>query len=806
MRHGARSLALAATCVLACQQAPALLWPASASAAQSARAARIAPAGPVGTRAPSRAPLLSGVAPPGAASASEEEDQGAGVEGESDPLVSNGLGSPTCRGALAGELSAISRSHCETSGFLAAPAPTGDYGIDVHIDTSLLGVSLQGTVQNLLVCPLWSMLVWLVHALLVMLEWCFTIDLLDSPAAGGLANGLRHAQASFTEPWLALALALAAVLAAYQGLVRRRVADTLGELLVMAAMIVAGLWVMADPTGSVGALGQWANQASMGTMAVAAAGTPSSPGRTLGDSLDTVFAATIEGPWCYMEFGSVGWCRESSRLQRSLRSAGLAISAQELARAGCSSSSACVAAGSSAQALQRSAELLRQARSNGAIFLALPANGPARNSISEAGSLLRAICQNEEVTSCHGSAAAQAEFRIGGDTWERVSGLLLIAVGLLGMMLLFGFLALRLLVAAVFSLLYLMLTPVVVLAPAFGESGRAVFRKWGEHLLGAVMSKLLFSFLLGVVFAVLSILSDLTAIGWWTQWLLMSAFWWGAFMRRHQALEVVGGATGRNQAPRHSVMQIARQALVKRGVNDAYDKVKEKLEGAPPRVSGNDNAQREPVKRKPLESQVESQAAKSLRNEHRHAGGRSKHDATHRLSELRRRLPRVRAERDKALAAGDRRRAARLGQRGARIAEELAGEQTALAAAKRIAGSDSRSFVRENRDERERFLDAQAALPNARAKLPHGAERRDYPRLAGLVGYAQRSTCASGRAHSAPRAWRSIASWRCATNWGSASAPEPDTSKRRAPQRRHSPSASAPGRQIALRAIESTRI
>ena len=77
-------------------------------------------------------------------------------------------------------------------------------------------------------------LVWAVHALVVMLEWCFTIDLLDSPAAGGLGSGLRQMQAAFTEPWLAIVLAVASVLALYNGLVRRRVAETLGQALLMA--------------------------------------------------------------------------------------------------------------------------------------------------------------------------------------------------------------------------------------------------------------------------------------------------------------------------------------------------------------------------------------------------------------------------------------------------------------------------------------------------------------------------------------------------------------------------------------------
>ena len=97
--------------------------------------------------------------------------------------MSNGLGSPTCKGPLARELAQSSRRNCQTSGFVAAAAPTGNYGLDVHIDTGVLGLSTGGllsTVQDLVVTPLWMALVWAVHALVVMLEWCFTIDLLDS--------------------------------------------------------------------------------------------------------------------------------------------------------------------------------------------------------------------------------------------------------------------------------------------------------------------------------------------------------------------------------------------------------------------------------------------------------------------------------------------------------------------------------------------------------------------------------------------------------------------------------------------------
>jgi hypothetical protein len=89
-------------------------------------------------------------------------------QGEADPLVSNGLGSPLCKGVLgAGELPADGRRNCQTSGFVAAAAPTGDYGLDVHVDTGVLGVSTTTAVQDLLIAPLWMAIVWTVHAVVV---------------------------------------------------------------------------------------------------------------------------------------------------------------------------------------------------------------------------------------------------------------------------------------------------------------------------------------------------------------------------------------------------------------------------------------------------------------------------------------------------------------------------------------------------------------------------------------------------------------------------------------------------------------
>jgi hypothetical protein len=126
------------------------------------------------------------------------------------------------------------------------------------------------------------------------------------------------------------------------------------------------------------------------------------------------------------------------------------------------------------------------------------------------------------------------------------------------MLLLFGFIALRLLTAALLGLFYLLLAPAVVLAPAFGERGRAAFQQWAARLLAALLSKLLYSFVLGVVLVLTSALLSLTLLGWLAQWLLLSAFWWTAFVKRHQTLGLLEG-NGRGSLASRS-RSIARRA------------------------------------------------------------------------------------------------------------------------------------------------------------------------------------------------------------------------------------------------------
>jgi hypothetical protein len=654
-------------------------------------------------------------------------------------------------GAGSAGLSAVSRRNCTTSGFEAAGAPTGNYGLDVHIDTGALGFSAATLEQDYLIEPVWMGLVWVVHTLIVALEWCFALDLLDSAAMSGVERALRGTQAAFTQPWLVLTLALASLGAAYNGLVRRRVAETLGEGALMLAMMAGGLWVIAEPTGTVGALGQWVDEASVGTLGAVVQGTPAQAPRTLADSLGGLFAGVVGGPWCYLEFGNVRWCSEPALLDRRLHAAALRIAAgaqSEDCGSERSLAPACEAlAGEQPRAQAQSATLLGRSRTNGELFLALPANEAARNSINERGSLLSALCGgSDDATDCRGPTASEAEFRTQSGTGARVGGLLLIAIGALGAILLFGFIALHLLGAEIVSLLYLLLAPAAVIAPALGESGRAAFRAWATRLLGAIVSKLIFSFLLGVVLLLTRTMMDIGTFGWWTRWLLVSATWWGSYRQRHR---VLGFAVGEHRADgaRHlSIAQRAREQLAtSRAMWERAPWARRKRSRPAPDVEQPRLRERSSGQR--ARAAASEQAERMLEHEYGEARERVAGASATRgwLASQHARLQRVRSAQAAAAGAGDTRRATRLGVRAQLIEDELEYTQRTLSTAQKTMGAGEHMRRRTGRrctpsavDERNRFLDAQAALPaSMRRRGVAGKQSRDYATLARLVGYGR---------------------------------------------------------------------
>jgi hypothetical protein len=451
---------------------------------------------------------------------------------------------------LEAQLSQSEQTNCAVSGVAMAPVPLSNYAVDIAIPAGLdasSGDDIDSVVQDLFVTPVWTALVWLIHVVLIALEWCYSLDLLAPATLSRAASALGGARRVFTDPWLGLALAVAAVGFAWQGLVRRRVLDTLGHAALLAVMVIAGLWIIADPSGTVGALGGLADRAALATVAASATGDPSTPVATVDGAFATVFESAISGPWCYLEFGDVDWCRDPSALDPNLRATAVQLETLYRAEASCHGPTIglvqCAPGGSALQGqLGGAATALGEARSNGDLFLALPSQALSRTALtaqSATPTLYGTLCGSNDPTACTASTAPQAEFRSASGTWPRVGGLMLIVAGTLGMLLLLGFLALRLLGAALATLLYLLLAPLAVLAPALGEGGRDAFRLWITRLAGATLAKLVYSVALGVVLLIVTLLSSLDSLGWWTQWLLTSVFWWTAFEQRHRLLSLV---------------------------------------------------------------------------------------------------------------------------------------------------------------------------------------------------------------------------------------------------------------------------
>jgi hypothetical protein len=704
-----------------------------------------------------------------AAAQSEGEAGSAAAPSEGDFLAENGLGSPICREAVA--IGAGARANCASAGFTAAPAPTGNYAFDVHIDTGLGHLSnyLEADVQDAAQWA-WMALVALVRGLIVMLEWCYSLNLLSGVILTQVARGLRAAEGTFTAPLLAVVLAAASILAVHHGLIRRRPAQTLGQVLVMLAMMAAGMWVIVDPAASVGAPAGWVDQASVAALGAVAGGTPDHPERTLAQEMQDLFANVITGPWCFMEVGDVRWCRDPQSLDARLHKAALGIAASSRSLASSQDTS-----GSRHKALLNSAALLERATSNGEIFLALPANGPARNSINESGSLLSVLCGgSHEATDCAGPTAPEAEFRTEHGTAQRIVGLLLIWLGALGMLVLFGWIGLRLLGAAILSLFFLLLAPAAVLAPALGESGRAVFRTWSTRLLGALTAKLIYSVLLGVVLMMMDLLTAVGALGWWVQWFLISAVWWIVFHQRRELLSLARVGDAAPWARRGAPAPGARAAP---GTSGLLGRVKERalhratdatLIGAarramrtisPPPASSQGRARLRQHARARARGLADKQVAQTLERDHAEASARVAEAGAiqDRISAKRTQLARVRASQHAAenrraarqnpaseAARSDARAGAKLGARAERMEAEIAHQQGALTAARQTVAEGRRAQQQEGRNfsetqllERTRFYDEQAALPDKGRRQTNGA-RRDYRRLAGLAGYGVR--------------------------------------------------------------------
>lgn len=120
-----------------------------------------------------------------------------------------------------------------------------------------------------------------------------------------------------------------------------------------------------------------------------------------------------------------------------------------------------------------------------------------------------------------------------GGTFPRLALLVIIVAGLLGAIPLLGWLSIRLLRAAVMTLMLLMLAAPMALVAACGHAGRASCVACLKRGFSEALAKLVYSVFLAVVLLTDNLISSL-ALGFFATWLLKATFWWTVFLKRDE--------------------------------------------------------------------------------------------------------------------------------------------------------------------------------------------------------------------------------------------------------------------------------
>lgn len=449
-----------------------------------------------------------------------------------DPFGAMGGGSPFCGRP---DLADAERRNCRGSGALSHGVRIDHYGFDIHIDTGVDNVAgnfakgLQDMAQML-----WMVLLYLVKGTTLGLEWAFSLDLLGE-TLGGARRALErmHSQV-IRDGWLLAAISAAGLWGIYRGLVQRRTSEAFTGLAATVALMTAGLVVVSDPVDTVGRASELANQAALGIVSGATTGSTQRPARGFGEAMRRVFDQAVLRPWCALQFSDVRFCLSNPR--DVIDGDDIPDDPQVMAA-------------------------YARAPTVADMFLAFEPNG--EDEVDQRDQLYEEWKDNE-------GDRLQSVVRVQKEpsTGPRLALLAVIAIGQLGMVFLLGWLAMRLLGYGGLALVLLLAAPVMLLAPALGDSGRAAFVAWAKRLAGALVAKAVYAVLLAVVLIATGALAEIDSLGWIAVWLLQAVVWWTLFLKRE---EIIGLATARAVPSAGSRSLLQRAVYTQRFAATALD-------------------------------------------------------------------------------------------------------------------------------------------------------------------------------------------------------------------------------------------
>lgn len=507
--------------------------------------------GPTVTTAPAPTAPPSGSPPSGVA-----QSASIAPSGSPDYLSGLGLTSPFCGGP---GLTASQVTNCSHTGSPWSTYPVGNYGLDINTGSNgggILSLNITGFVTGLLqeiANGLWMFGLYVLKAVITLVELAFGLDLFgNARAMTGISAALSNLYNNFDVPWMGFVLAAIGLWGIWTGLIQRKHSYTIGATLASVLMIVVAMWIIAKPADTVGAAYEAANDASLDLIAAPSQGNAGDPQGSFASAMSSLWAQMVRGPWCALDFTSLQFCNgapEAAAVRIAAKDAYLdnGILLAELPDAMSPSGGNCGQAGAlSTKCVQLYVETHQPygpPATRADLYLRYSPGGKPRSDLwtyyhgtDDAHILIFSVGGG------HAGKNPEAVSIQGSDGWiTRIGLLLLLGFGLLGALLMLVWIAVRLVLQTCMGLLLLVLAPIALVFPAFGENGRAMFGKWGKSLLGAMIGKAFYAAMLAAAVTGSSAITALAGAGssFGISFLLLAAFWWALFLKRNEVLALV---------------------------------------------------------------------------------------------------------------------------------------------------------------------------------------------------------------------------------------------------------------------------
>lgn len=442
--------------------------------------------------------------------------------------------------------------------------PMASYQLDQYFPA--ISISLTSGVDVSGVCPLiayflaqfiWLITAFLANAVITIFSFCFSLDLLNGNGSAGSGALTPVSQAvhniyahTFGTPWLIAAFSVVALWAMWKALVQRRYTETAGALAVSLLYCILGLGIVIQPQATIAPASNYANRMSTALLSLTSQGNLSSEAQAKQAAGDQLFNLLVLQPWTVLEFGGLEHCVTTSGKKT------VSVPVRPLTSSPTKESALASQLEGGTELHVGSKTCINNANKYSPHFLAYPFQSKERNSEHEAlengndGDLPASDPAKEDKSYPLGPADEPAAEAMGkGGQYQRLLLTVVILVGELGAFLLLGALAMGVILAAIFVLLYLGFAPVALVLGVIPGRGHAFFRAWLSRLAGHLFTKVVYSLILAVVLAVCQALADATSnLGWLLAFLFQAAFLWAVFFNRKRLAGDLLSATVGGQA------------------------------------------------------------------------------------------------------------------------------------------------------------------------------------------------------------------------------------------------------------------